>query len=69
MSRDDFEPVQFRGLTLEEQIAKCHVMAAEAEGFAALNSDKRDEYLDLGAKWSQLAEEMSRVLHSREADV
>ncbi len=69
MSPLDFEPAQFRGLTLEEQIAKCHAMAAEAEGFAAVSYDTRDEYMDLAAQWSQLAEEMARALHSRESDV
>ena len=34
---DDFNPHHFRGLTLEEQITKCHAMAAEAEGFAVCN--------------------------------
>ena len=69
MSREDFEPVQFRGLTLEEQTAKCHAMAAEAEGFAAVNPDTRDGYMDLAAKWSQLAEEMTRALHFRETEI
>jgi hypothetical protein len=68
MSQDDFNHHDFRGLTLEEQIAKCHVMAAEAEGFAAVNHENQDGYRDLAAKWSQLAEEMTRALHSREAD-
>ena len=67
MSQDDFNPNDFRGLTLEEQISKCHAMAAE--GFAAVNSDTRDGYMELAAKWSQLAEEMKHALYSREADV
>jgi hypothetical protein len=69
MSRDDFNPNGFRGLTLEEQIAKCHAMAAEAEGFTAMNPNARDGYMDLAAKWSQLAEEMKHALHSREGNV
>ena len=68
MWQDDSNPHDFRGLTLEEQIAKCHAMAAEAEGFAAVNLDNRDRYMDLAAKWSQLAEEMTRALHSRESE-
>jgi len=43
-------------------------MAAEAEGFAAVNHDNQDGYMDLAAKWSQLTEEMKRALHSREAE-
>jgi len=69
MSQDDFNPDVFRGLTLEEQINKCHAMAADAEGFAAVNSDAREGYLDLAARWSQLAEEMKHALYSREGDV
>ena len=69
MSQNDFNAHDLRGLTLEEQIAKCHAMAAEAEGFAAVNHDNRDGYMELAAKWSQLAEEMGRALYSREAEV
>ena len=69
MSQDDFNPHDFRGLTLEEQIAKCHAMSAEAEGFAAVSDpDKRDVYLDLAAKWSQLAEDIGHALYSRDAE-
>jgi len=68
MSQDHVDPSDFRGLTLEEQISKCHAMAAEAEGFAAVNPDTRDGYMELAAKWSQLAEEMTRALHSRESE-
>jgi len=68
MAQDDFEPVQFRGLTLEEQIAKCRVMAAEAESFAAVHAGDRDQYLELAAKWCNLAAEMEQVLHSRESE-
>ena len=68
MWQDDSNPHDFRGLTLEEQIAKCHAMAAEAEGFAAVNHDNQDGYMALAAKWSQLAEEMTRALHSRETE-
>ena len=68
MSQDNFSPHDFRGLTLEEQIAKCHAMAAEAEGFAAVNPDTRDACMDLAEKWSQLADEMGRALYSREAE-
>lgn len=69
MSQDDFNSNDFRDLTLEEQISKWHAMAAEAEGFAAVNPDTRDGYMDLAAKWCQLAEEMKRALYSRERDV
>lgn len=58
MMQDVIEPTDFRGLTLEEQISKCNAMAVEAESFAAVNPEKRDGYLELAAKWSQLAEEM-----------
>ena len=68
MTLGDFEPAQFRGLTLEEQIAKCHAMAAEAESFAAVSHGDQDKYLDLAAKWSDLAEEMERALIARQAD-
>ena len=69
MSRYDVDPNDFRGLTLEEQISKCHAMAAEAESFAAVNPHARDGYMDLAARWSQLAEEMKHALYSREGDV
>jgi len=65
MPDNDFALTQFRGLNLEEQISKCHLMAAEAEGFAAVNPDKRDQYLDLAARWSELAEEMQQALGAR----
>lgn len=69
MSQDDFNPDVFRGLTLEEQISKCHAMAADAESFAAVNPDARDGYMDLATRWSQLAEEIKHALYSREGDV
>ena len=52
------EMVEFRGLTLEEQIRQCGTMGAEAETFAAVSLHKRDTYLELSAQWSKLAEEM-----------
>ena len=64
----DFEIDSFRGLTLEEQIAKCHALAQEADSFAAVRPDERDQYLHLAAKWSDLAEEMERALSAREAE-
>jgi len=69
MSRYDVDANDFRGLTLEEQISKCHAMAAEAEGFAAVNPDKYDDYMEFAAKCSELAEEMKHALYSREGDV
>ena len=62
---DDSEPASFRGLTLEEQISKCHMLAAEAERAAVVNPGERDKYLDLAAKWSDLAEEMQNAQDSR----
>ena len=54
----DFEPDNFLGLTSEEKISKCYAMAAEAERFAAKNTDQQREYLSLAARWYELAEEM-----------
>jgi len=68
MMQDDFDPTDFRGLTLAEQISKCNAKAAEAESFAAVNAENRDAYLALAAKWSLLAEEMGHALHSRESE-
>jgi hypothetical protein len=50
--------VEFRGLTLEQQIKQCGTMGAEAETFAAVSLHKRDTYLELSAQWSKLVEEM-----------
>lgn len=58
MTQDNFEMVEFRGLTLEQQIRQCSTMAAEAETSAAVSPYKRDKYLELSAQWSKLAEEM-----------
>ena len=56
---------QFRRLSLEKKIGKCHEMAAEAESSAAVNPDKRDWYLELAADWSELAEETEIALVKR----
>lgn len=61
-------PESFRGLTLDEQIAKCQALAQEAERFAAVCPDERDHYLHLAAEWSNLAEEMERAVSSRDAE-
>jgi hypothetical protein len=43
-------------------------LAQEADSFAAVRPDERDQHLHLAAKWSDLAEEMERALSAREAE-
>ena len=67
MHRLDFSSSEFVSLTLEERIGRCRAMAAEAQSLAASGIGQwRDAYLDLAAKWSDLADEMQRVLKTDE---
>ena len=51
----------FRSLSREDQISKCHEMAREATRLAAnSNDEKRAEYSALAAGWSALASEMEK---------
>ena len=60
---------EFLGLTLKEQIEKCRAMAAEAKSLAAgASAENREAYLNLDAKWSELADEMERQLAAKPAN-
>jgi hypothetical protein len=58
---DDFSPDIFWAATTKERVATCRRMAAAAESLAAGSQDKREEYLDLAARWYQLADEIERA--------
>ena len=58
----DFNGADFRSLSREEQISKCHEMAREAIRLAANgNVERSTAYTDLAASWSALASEMEAV--------
>ena len=58
----DFIASDFRSLSREEQIAKCHAMAREALNLAATCSEeKRAQYFDLAARWTSLARDMENT--------
>ena len=64
MHRLDFNSSEFLGLTLEERIGRCRAMAAESQSLAASGiGEVRDAYLNLAAKWTDLADEMQRGTH------
>ena len=56
------DATEFSNLSIDQRVAKCREMAAEAERFAATAEDHmRDKYLDLAAKWIELSDEMESV--------
>ena len=58
----DFKGDDFRSLSREEQISKCHEMAREATRLAANgNAERHTEYSDLAASWSALAHDMEKT--------
>jgi hypothetical protein len=55
----DYNNADFRSLSREAKISKCHEMAREAMRLAAKgNPEKRAEYSDLAERWSALARDM-----------
>ena len=63
--RLDFDGSDFRSLSREEQISKCHEMARKAARLAQNgNPDNKDEYSDLAARWSALARDMEGTRRS-----
>ena len=55
----NFRCDEFGGLSIKDQIRKCHAMAVQAQHLAAqADRDMRESYLDLAQKWSELAAEM-----------
>ena len=55
----ELDSSDFRALTREEQIARCHEMAREAKRRAVDASvEKSDQYSNLAARWAELAQEM-----------
>jgi len=59
------DAAEFMSLSLDQRVAKCRAMAAEAERFAATAEDHmRDAYLDLATKWSELGDEMASISRS-----
>ena len=60
VSLDNDDPLNFRNLTREQRILKCRSMAADAERLASKSQDHCPHYLDLAAKWMQLAQEMQQ---------
>ena len=58
----DLDGSDFRALSREEQIARCHEMVREAYRRAnTANADKRIEYIDLASRWADLAREMENT--------
>jgi len=66
---DHFEfatSLTFEGLTREQRAAKCRAMAAEAQILAATSeAQMRHKYVDLAKKWSDLADQIERVVTAR----
>ena len=59
------DAAEFSNLSLDQRIAKCREMAAEAERFATTADDHmRDKYLDLATKWLELGDEMESIAKS-----
>ena len=54
----DYSRADFNALSREDRIIKCRQMAGEATRLAANGSDKREDYLSLASRWSELADEM-----------
>jgi hypothetical protein len=55
----DFGRADFRGLSQEDQIARCREMAIKAIRLASnASAEKRDQYIDLATRWCALAAEM-----------
>ena len=49
-------------LSLDQRVAKCRAMAAEAERLAvSAGGDVRTSYLGLASKWSELAHELASI--------
>ncbi len=58
----DFNRADFRSLSREQQITKCHEMAREAMRLAANgNAEKCAEYSDLAERWAALARDMENT--------
>jgi hypothetical protein len=58
----NLDAAEFMRLSPYQRVAKCRVMAAEAERLAAAASDEmRASYVELATKWSELADEMART--------
>ena len=61
----DFDGYDFRSLSRDAQIARCHEMAREAHRRAAdANAEMRAEYTNLASRWAELAREMEETRQS-----
>jgi hypothetical protein len=59
----DLRIADFRGLSTEQQLAKCREMRGEAERLASNGSDRfRGQYSDLARRWTDLANDIAHSL-------
>jgi hypothetical protein len=59
----DLRSADFRGLSTEQQLAKCREMRGEAERLASSGSAQfRAPYTDLAKRWTDLANDIEHSL-------